>query len=175
MPTSASPNQRLSLQSQLTSTTPRDKPPRMLDVSLVWRSSESSMSPLQLHLPSEWIRRMLKLSLFTIWEVVPSISQFWKSTTECSRLRLQTETPVAEEKMLMESSSLSSPMSSRHKLEWISERIRWPSRELERLPKRLRLSCHQPPTLKSTFPIWQLMLQALSIWIWTLLVPSWSH
>jgi len=86
----------------------RDKPPRMLDLSLDSMSLESSMSQPLLPLPTVLIDnpKVLKTSSFSISVVVLSMSPFSLLMKVSSRLRPPTVTPISVVRISITSSSI---------------------------------------------------------------------
>jgi len=154
---------RQSLLSQLISTILRDKPPRMLVRLPTLRLRELSMSQLLLLSLSVLIRLMVRSLLFMILEVVLSIFPFLKFQVVSLKLRPPMVTPLLEEKISISAFNNSLFRNSNLNTVWILLPISLLFKELEKLPKRQRLSFHLLLKLKSILLIFPLMPQAQNI------------
>jgi len=154
---------RQSLLSQLISTILRDKPPRMLVRLPTLRLRELSMSQPPLLSLSVLIRLMVRSLLFMILEVVLSIFLFLKFQVVSLKLRPQMVTPLLEERISISAFNNSLLRNSNLNTVWILLPISLLFKELEKLPKRQRLSFHLLLKLKSILLIFPLMPQAQNI------------
>jgi len=154
---------RQSLLSQLISTILRDKPPRMLVRLPTLRLRELSMSQPPLLSLSVLIRLMVRSLLFMILEVVLSIFPFLKFQVVSLKLRPPMVTPLLEEKISISAFNNSLLRNSNLNTVWILLPISLLFKELEKLPKRQRLSFHLLLKLKSILLIFPLMPQAQNI------------
>jgi len=154
---------RQSLLSQLISTILRDKPPRMLVRLPTLRLRELSMSQPPLLSLSVLIRLMVRSLLFMILEVVLSIFLFLKFQVVSLKLRPPMVTPLLEEKISISAFNNSLLRNSNLNTVWILLPISLLFKELEKLPKRLRLSFHLLLKLKLILLIFLLMPQAQNI------------
>jgi len=154
---------RQSLLSQLISTILRDKPPRMLVRLPTLRLRELSMSQPPLLSLSVLIRLMVRSLLFMILEVVLSIFLFLKFQVVSLKLRPQMVTPLLEESISISAFNNSLLRNSNLNTVWILLPISLLFKELEKLPKRQRLSFHLLLKLKSILLIFPLMPQAQNI------------
>ena len=154
---------RQSLLSQLISMILRDKPPRMLVRLPTLRLRELSMSQPPLPSLSVLIRLMVRSLLFMILEVVLSIFPFLKFQEVSLRLRPPMVTPLLEEKISISAFNNSLLRNSNLNTVWILPAISLLFKELEKLPRKQRLSFHLLLKLKSILLIFPLMLQAQNI------------
>jgi len=154
---------RQSLLSQLISTILRDKPPRMLVRLPTLRLRELSMSQPPLLSLSVLIRLMVRSLLFMILEVVLSIFLFLKFQVVSLKLKPPMVTPLLEEKISISAFNNSLLRNSNLNTVWILLPISLLFKELEKLPKRQRLSFHLLLKLKSILLIFPLMPQAQNI------------
>jgi len=154
---------RQSLLSQLISMILRDKPPRMLVRLPTLRLRELSMSQPPLPSLSVLIRLMVRSLLFMILEVVLSIFQFLKFQEVSLRLRPPMVTPLLEEKISISAFNNSLLRNSNLNTVWILPAISLLFKELEKLPRKQRLSFHLLLKLKFILLIFPLMLQAQNI------------
>lgn len=154
---------RLSSPFQLISMIPKDKLPRMQVKLLTLRLRESLMSQQQLPLLSDLIKQMERSLPFMILEVVLLISQSLRFQEVYLKLRPPMEIPPLEERISIWTFKNSSLRNSNNNMVWTSPRTSSPSKELERLPKRQRLSFLPLTKLKLISHIFQLTLRDQSI------------
>ena len=148
---------------QLISMTHNVKPLRMLEKSQDYKLKESSTNQQQLPLPTEWKRNRIRPLQSMIWEEEHSIFPFLRFPKESLRSRPLTEILHVEARTLMESSKDSYYKNSKSNQALMFQRIRLPTKDLEKPQKKQKLSFLNLLKLKSIFLSLPLMLQVLSI------------
>lgn len=128
----------------------KDKPPRMPERLPVLKLKESSTS--QLLPPSLMVckRKKIKLLPFTIWEEEHSISQFSKSVKELLKSKPLTVILLVVVRISMVLSKDTYSNNSKSNQVLTSQRIKPPSKDLEKLLKKLKSNSLNQLKLKST-------------------------